>query len=174
MSGASTPHDVSKKPDPERGSEEYVVSLERRIAEQRNELRVLHERLRDGHGGKLRANRQARKRIAKLERLVGKQALRLENQHYGLLALNGEIEVAPRTGHRIEPAVSPRWPNVGEVFRSRDRRDHGLTVTVIETDYDGGRVRVQRHNRVWVKIVNFRRLYIGPVANTGSRHGDAA
>ena len=71
----------------ERLTEEYVSSLEERIAGQRRELRLLHERLRDGDEGKLRANKHARRRIQKLERYLGVQAAKLADQHQGIEAL---------------------------------------------------------------------------------------
>jgi len=68
--------------------------------------------------------------------------------------------------------MSLRWPEVGEVYESRDRRDNDLRVTVIETDYDRGMVRIKRYNRVWVAIHNFRKLYRGPVSNQDTSRGE--
>lgn len=74
-------------PGPARGSEEYLVGLERRIAEQRKEIQNLRQRLHDEGEGKEKANRAARRRIANLERLIGQQAVALDRQYHGLRAL---------------------------------------------------------------------------------------
>jgi hypothetical protein len=52
---------------------------------------------------------------------------------------------------------------VGEKFRSRDRRDEGLVVTVLAVDLDAGFVTIQRFRKTRVAIHRFRRDYIGPI-----------
>lgn len=50
-----------------------------------------------------------------------------------------------------------RIPQVGERYRSRDARDNGLTVTVI--DYANGFVRIQRFRKTTVSLRRFYRDY---------------
>ena len=84
------PEQRSSSAPNERLTEEYVRSLERRIAEQRRELSRLTAFDNNGGEQKARANRQARNRIAKLERIVGVQAVKLQEQYYALRRFKNE------------------------------------------------------------------------------------
>jgi len=74
--------------------EDYAHRLEARIKQQREQIRNLTE-LR-----KVPGDIKARKRIATLERLVGKKELALQQQHEGLRALRAALDwkVAGLTG----------------------------------------------------------------------------
>jgi hypothetical protein len=51
-------------------------------------------------------------------------------------------------------------PRVGDVWRSRDKRDEGLEVTVLEVLYPRpGYVRIQRYNKTLVRLSRFHRDY---------------
>lgn len=76
----------------ERLTEEYVGSLERRIAQQRNELERLTAFDNDGGEPKARANRQARLRVAKLERIIGVQAVKLQEHYDALQVLHERLD----------------------------------------------------------------------------------
>lgn len=52
---------------------------------------------------------------------------------------------------------TPRIPQVGEVWRSRDPRDDGLRVEILYVARD--RVRIQRFHRTWVALRRFHRDY---------------
>jgi len=54
--------------------------------------------------------------------------------------------------------VTP-YPRVGDVWRSRDARDHGLTVTVLTVDELGSRVQIKRSRRVWVRLSRWAKSY---------------
>lgn len=56
-----------------------------------------------------------------------------------------------------EASNTPRIPKVGEVWRSRDPRDDGLRVEILEVVRD--RVRIQRFRRNWVALRRFHRDY---------------
>lgn len=65
--------------------EAYVTGLERRIKEQRDQLTALGD-LRDG------PQREAKRRIAYLQRMLGEKTEKLARQYDGLRALKAEIE----------------------------------------------------------------------------------
>jgi hypothetical protein len=70
---------------PERGSEEYLVILERRIKEQRDHIESLNA-LRETV-----SNRQERKRMEKLERALGRATLKIEEQKRAIAYLRDRL-----------------------------------------------------------------------------------
>jgi hypothetical protein len=54
---------------------------------------------------------------------------------------------------------------VGSVWRSRDPRDNGLTVTVLRVE--SSRIQIQRYRKSWVRRNRFRFDY-EPVAASGT------
>ena len=56
-----------------------------------------------------------------------------------------------------------RVPQVGELWRSRDRRDDGLTVEIL--DVTDTHVHIRRFNKTKVRRDRFRKDYIGPVSH---------
>ena len=56
-------------------------------------------------------------------------------------------------------------PKPGERWRSRDKRDDGLIVTVL--DVANGYVRIQRFRKTTISLARFRRDYIGPLEEGG-------
>jgi hypothetical protein len=62
--------------------------------------------------------------------------------------------------------VSGVTPEAGQKWRSRDPRDNGLVVTVL--DVANGYVRIQRFRKTTVGLRRFRRDYEGPIAERSS------
>lgn len=58
-----------------------------------------------------------------------------------------------------DPTVAPPYPKTGDVWRSRDKRDKGLTVVVIGVNEHEGRVQIKRHRYSSVALRRWAREY---------------